>query len=58
MQKISSLGIQLIRSLTNECNYIRVNDKNIITLYANLLSQGTFAFSTMKVAPHFVVTFN
>lgn len=35
--KIGGLGIHLIRSLMDECNYLRFKDKNIITLSANLI---------------------
>lgn len=34
--KIGGLGIHLIRSIMDECNYRRFKDKNIITLSANL----------------------
>jgi anti-sigma regulatory factor (Ser/Thr protein kinase) len=30
------LGIHLMRSLMDECRYLRENDKNVLTLYARL----------------------
>lgn len=34
--KIGGMGIQLMRSLANECTYCRLNDKNIISLSFHL----------------------
>ncbi len=35
--KIGGLGIHLIRTIMDECNYLRFKDKNIITLCANII---------------------
>jgi serine/threonine-protein kinase RsbW len=33
---VGGLGIHLMRSLMDECRYLRENDKNVLTLYARL----------------------
>jgi anti-sigma regulatory factor (Ser/Thr protein kinase) len=39
--KIGGLGIHLIRSLMDKCDYLRYEDKNIVTLSANLGQTST-----------------